>query len=1014
MFKFGSKKAYKKQAVASAVRAEYDHLLKFLMVGDHGVGKSCLMLRFTDNTYFSESYISTIGVDFKIRTLELDGKRVKCQIWDTTGQERFRTITSSYYRGAQAIMIVYDITNRDSFNSLERWLDEVGRQSADNTAKLIVGNKCDKDDQRQVSKAEAEAWCRARGLMHMEASSKTAYNVEEAFATLARESPAVKDAAPRPAAPKSVAFAEANNNSSDEECFSDDELASGVSSEARISSGVKSNRHAKINSNLCNLDLTTLTTETVVATGDPIKCPKCSAVLSYSALASVTTDPEGLLKKRRTAPPPQPTPQPTPQPITPGGPTLASDPSPMASVGNALTSFAASLGGIFGLKKTMTSDLSSAPSTTTSTASIAATTATTTTTSSSATEATATAALSDLDETDALPATAATTTTATTTPATPATDALIDEDASGAAAAVSVHVGAEEYCPEAKCGNKMPCPDHSKELEESQEEAKELAVEPEHEEKKEGNIKYWVCEFCDTFVSLDNIGDDEIPTSNTVDYLIEPAPSVQSSAEKGHNIVFVVDISGSMCVTTEISGSHALKGNRASQTASATGLSAAQLREFGDQYMPRQSRATTFVSRLQCVQAAVEAQIERIAREHPQHKVGLIVFSNEVTILGDGTQEPENVAGDKLKNWQQLVEIGERYRLAKPVQESKESLLKALWALEEGGQTALGPALHLGVSIAGAVPLSQVVLCTDGLANLGLGTLEGKLTEFSPYYTEVSERAKLLGVTVNVVTLEGTACAVENLAVVTAQTSGEVTRVDPLKLTSEFSAVLSNQVLATGCFAMVLLHKGLQFRGELDDEEDPTRNWLVRDIGNVTASTAASFSYGFRPRDVIDLSSYTEIPFQVQVTYNKPDGSKYMRCVTQTIPLTNERAEAERLADVKAIGTYAAQRAARYARDGNYEQCLMESRAANRFLMRNAVEEKDLASWQSNVESMDRVIRDSRQREVQSAPSESSAAGSAQEVRAKSRQISRAKADTVSVAIHQQQAKSGGKIWGSK
>jgi hypothetical protein len=309
-----------------------------------------------------------------------------------------------------------------------------------------------------------------------------------------------------------------------------------------------------------------------------------------------------------------------------------------------------------------------------------------------------------------------------------------------------------------------------------------------------------------------------------------------------------------------------------------------------------------------------------------------------------------------------------------------------------------------------------VILCTDGLANLGLGTLEGKLTEFSPYYTEVAERAKLLGVTVNVVTLEGTDCAVENLAVVTSQTSGEVTRVNPLKLTSEFGAVLANPVLATGCFAMVLLHKGLQFRGELDDEDDPTRNWLVRDIGNVTAQTAASFSYGFRPRDIVDLSSYSEVPFQVQVTYAKADGGKYMRCVTQTIALTDEREEAEKHADVKAIGTYAAQRAARYAREGNYEKSLMESRAANRFLMRNAVDEKELAVWQNNVESMDRVIRDSRKMEDSAppeAPTESAASGSAQEVRAKSRQIGRSKADKVSVAIHQQQAKPGRKLWGS-
>lgn len=121
-----------------------------MIIGDSGVGKSCLLLRFADDTY-TDSFISTIGVDFKIRTVDLDGKTVKLQIWDTAGQERFRTITSSYYRGAHGIIVVYDVTDKESFENVKSWMAEIERYASDGVSKLLVGNKSDMTEQRAVS-----------------------------------------------------------------------------------------------------------------------------------------------------------------------------------------------------------------------------------------------------------------------------------------------------------------------------------------------------------------------------------------------------------------------------------------------------------------------------------------------------------------------------------------------------------------------------------------------------------------------------------------------------------------------------------------------------------------------------------------------------------------------------------------------------------------------------------------------------------------------------------------------
>ncbi|CDS09371.1 GTP-binding protein ypt1 [Lichtheimia hyalospora FSU 10163] len=168
------------------MNSEYDYLFKLLLIGDSGVGKSCLLLRFADDTY-TESYISTIGVDFKIRTIELEGKTVKLQIWDTAGQERFRTITSSYYRGAHGIIVVYDVTDQDSFNNVKQWMQEIERYAAEGVSKLLVGNKSDMVDKKVVETDQAKELADSLSIPFLETSAKDSSNVEQAFLTMAKQ-----------------------------------------------------------------------------------------------------------------------------------------------------------------------------------------------------------------------------------------------------------------------------------------------------------------------------------------------------------------------------------------------------------------------------------------------------------------------------------------------------------------------------------------------------------------------------------------------------------------------------------------------------------------------------------------------------------------------------------------------------------------------------------------------------------------------------------------------------------
>ncbi|KAL7424768.1 Ras-related protein Rab-18-B [Cryptotrichosporon argae] len=163
----------------------YPTNLKLLLIGNSSVGKSSLLLRFTDDDFHvEEETAATIGVDFKVKALEVDGQRFKLSIWDTAGQERFRTLTSSYYRGAQGVILVYDVSSRPTFDELVRWFREIEAYCADDVVKMVVGNKVDRALSRQVTADEGRALAERMGTLFVECSAKTNVMVEDAFRDL--------------------------------------------------------------------------------------------------------------------------------------------------------------------------------------------------------------------------------------------------------------------------------------------------------------------------------------------------------------------------------------------------------------------------------------------------------------------------------------------------------------------------------------------------------------------------------------------------------------------------------------------------------------------------------------------------------------------------------------------------------------------------------------------------------------------------------------------------------------
>ncbi|TYI26204.1 hypothetical protein ES332_A05G099400v1 [Gossypium tomentosum] len=172
--------------MAHRVDHEYDYLFKIVLIGDSGVGKTNILSRFTRNEFCLESK-STIGVEFATRTLQVEGKTVKAQIWDTAGQERYRAITSAYYRGAVGALMVYDITKRQTFDNVQRWLRELRDHADSNIVIMMAGNKSDLNHLRAVTEEDGQALSEREGLSFLETSALEATNIEKAFQTILTE-----------------------------------------------------------------------------------------------------------------------------------------------------------------------------------------------------------------------------------------------------------------------------------------------------------------------------------------------------------------------------------------------------------------------------------------------------------------------------------------------------------------------------------------------------------------------------------------------------------------------------------------------------------------------------------------------------------------------------------------------------------------------------------------------------------------------------------------------------------
>ncbi|XP_078491585.1 circularly permutated Ras protein 1 [Ciona intestinalis] len=404
----------------------------------------------------------------------------------------------------------------------------------------------------------------------------------------------------------------------------------------------------------------------------------------------------------------------------------------------------------------------------------------------------------------------------------------------------------------------------------------------------------WNCKFCEhenKIVSGNSAPLIPSVSHSDVTYLVQPS-ATRSQDNNDPMLIFCIDVSGSMCVSSQV----------------------------------KSGNGNVFVTRLQGVQQAIVDQINKIEVTRPNTRIGLVTFSSLVNGIGDGTPEQEIILSDfQLYDFDFIFSTGKTAAIPGPILNTRVQLSKALNSLNTSGGTALGPALLYSVALASQRPGSQVIVCTDGRANMGIGSLETEddYQMCHHFYDSTTEMALSNGVIVSMMSIVGTDCRLVELGKVASKTAGKVSIVDLENISKTFEDILSESVLATQVSVQLSTHKQLF----LANTKETTGSKIEQFVGNITDQSEITFRYGINKEELGPAAPPKVAPFQLRITYRSLTGHQCMRVLTQDRPVTEDRVLAELEMNPAVIGTYAAQSAAALALDGEVDEARVLSLA---------------------------------------------------------------------------------------
>lgn len=474
--------------------------------------------------------------------------------------------------------------------------------------------------------------------------------------------------------------------------------------------------------------------------------------------------------------------------------------------------------------------------------------------------------------------------------------------------------------------------------------------------EKEGDKSTWTCEFCDTQNKGLDTTPEEVPKGESFDFVLVPAKETkeevveeaeetakgEATSEKEESkgiVVYCMDISGSMDTTVRLPDLQA------------------EWRNARD----RRSHQDNVVTRLKAIKDAVRRQLDRLKLEHPKKKVLLVTFGSIVYIWGDGQSDsPLSISGDIMDNYETLIKKGRNYATTMELgclENTFTALDTKISNLRTEGCTALGPALAVSAGIIANEPLSEVILCTDGEPNSGIGSLNNS-GEGREFYKKIGEFAKSNNTRLSILAVDGQDTGLHHVQQCAIISGGTINVLNPLEMMRQLRLIEQNYTIATAVDVTVILHQELVF-----DEEDyqQASNRLVKEVGN--ASKEMDLTFRYKAKDPTKKLSKKTIPFQVQISYTLKNGMRCLRVLSKSTEVTEDRKKMEEELNVAVVGVAAVHRTAILASKGDARKAQEHMRCVKKLVHRGA---KTAQQMEENLafETESKNLKDELRREM--------------------------------------------------